>query len=138
MYTFEKVCLDPTLAEAFQEKFSQELKKNETREFMDQELEALTETVLRIKQDFEQVSGNLLRLDERNFINKQVSWSGVSRMVPPIPLHQEWKKFQKVRKTHLLCCPCLSDILSQKFNGLLTESKTTAEKAFYQVLRSSY
>ncbi|KIK58551.1 hypothetical protein GYMLUDRAFT_60600 [Collybiopsis luxurians FD-317 M1] len=95
MYTFEKVCLDPTLAEAFQEKFSQELKKNETREFMDQELEALTETVLRIKQDFEQVSGNLLRLDERNIKNKQAGWSGVNRMMPPIPLHQEWKKFQK-------------------------------------------
>ncbi|KAF9063956.1 hypothetical protein BDP27DRAFT_1405553 [Rhodocollybia butyracea] len=92
MDTLEKVRQDPKLTESFDERFLKELKKTETRELMDQELDNLTDTVLRIKQDFEKVSTTLLRFDNQRFRKTNEDGSSAGDYIEP--LQPKWQIFQ--------------------------------------------
>ncbi|KIK58546.1 hypothetical protein GYMLUDRAFT_262395 [Collybiopsis luxurians FD-317 M1] len=111
----KKICSDPNLKETFKAKFSQEFIKADNREFMDHELSILTDTLLRIKQDFETVSDGLLQFDNKEYRKRKAN--GEAGDDPINPLQPRWKEAQK------------------RFNELMAESKKTAEKAAYQAQR---
>ncbi|KAJ6576499.1 hypothetical protein DFH09DRAFT_362016 [Mycena vulgaris] len=94
---------------------AKEMNKPETRQKLDKDLAELTDTVFRIKQDFENVSHTLFRFDAQKL--RKTKKDGSSGGDPIEPLQPKWRKFQDT------------------FNQLLQTSQKTAQHGVYHAKR---
>ncbi|KAK7472034.1 hypothetical protein VKT23_000145 [Stygiomarasmius scandens] len=105
--SLNKVLQNPELHKKFNNQFTKELNKSETREFLDREINALTGTILRTKQNFEKVSNTLVKFDDFR----------TSKGDSAEPLRPKWQIYQKT------------------FNDLMSKSREAAKEGVYYAKR---
>ncbi|KAJ7146895.1 hypothetical protein C8R44DRAFT_758447 [Mycena epipterygia] len=107
LQALDHVRQDPNLMDSVRDTLATEMKKPETRQRFNKDLAELTDTVLRIKQHFEQVSNTLVQFDARQF--QEIGGEFIPALRP------QWQK------------------VLGKFNELLSKSRTTAVEGVHHV-----